>query len=104
MGVLIDWVLALVIANGLMKPLGLGSFAPLLVFLAENVLLVGAAGATLGHGVVGLRVERLAGGPPGPALAAARGLLLALGVPAVIWDADQRGLHDKAAGTLVVRR
>ena len=23
-------------------------------------------------------------------------------IPAVIWDADQRGLHDKAAGTVLV--
>ena len=29
--------------------------------------------------------------------------LLALVIPAVIWDADQRGLHDKAAGTVLVR-
>jgi len=24
-------------------------------------------------------------------------------IPAVIWDADQRGLHDKAAGTVLLR-
>jgi hypothetical protein len=30
-------------------------------------------------------------------------VLLALAVPALIWDADQRGLHDKAVGTLVAR-
>jgi hypothetical protein len=24
-------------------------------------------------------------------------------IPAAIWDADQRGLHDKAAGTVLVR-
>ena len=32
-----------------------------------------------------------------------RTALLALVIPAVIWDADQRGLHDKAAGTVLVR-
>jgi len=25
-------------------------------------------------------------------------------VPALFWDRDQRGLHDKAAGTVIVRR
>jgi hypothetical protein len=24
-------------------------------------------------------------------------------IPAVIWDGDQRGLHDKIAGTVLVR-
>jgi hypothetical protein len=28
--------------------------------------------------------------------------LVALIVPAVIWDADHRGLHDKATGTIVL--
>jgi uncharacterized RDD family membrane protein YckC len=32
-----------------------------------------------------------------------RSVLLALVIPAVIWDADNRGLHDKAAGTVLVR-
>ena len=32
-----------------------------------------------------------------------RTVLLVLVIPAVIWDADQRGLHDKAAGTVLVR-
>ena len=33
-----------------------------------------------------------------------RGVLLALLVPALIMDADRRGLHDRAAGSIVVRR
>ena len=33
-----------------------------------------------------------------------RTLLMALVIPAVIWDADQRGMHDRVAGTLLVRR
>ena len=32
-----------------------------------------------------------------------RTALLIVVIPAVIWDADQRGLHDKAAGTVLVR-
>jgi uncharacterized RDD family membrane protein YckC len=35
--------------------------------------------------------------------AALRTLLLCLVIPAVVFDPDQRGAHDKAAGTVVVR-
>ena len=30
-------------------------------------------------------------------------VLLCLAIPALIWDRDQRGLHDKAAQTVLVR-
>jgi uncharacterized RDD family membrane protein YckC len=33
-----------------------------------------------------------------------RALLLCLVIPVSIWDADNRGLHDKAAGTVLIRR
>jgi len=33
-----------------------------------------------------------------------RTVLLAALVPAVVWDRDRRGLHDRAAGTVVVVR
>lgn len=102
-GVLIDWVIALLIANALLRPLHWGSFAPLAVFFAEHALLVGTAGMTIGHRLVGLRVERLGGGPPGPLRAVARSFLLCLGLPPLIWDTDQRGLHDRYPGTAVVR-
>jgi uncharacterized RDD family membrane protein YckC len=78
-------------------------FIPLMVFAVENVLLVGSVGSTVGHRVLGMRVQRLAGGLPGPGLALVRTVLLCLVVPAVIWDRDQRGLHDRVPGTVLVR-
>ena len=78
-------------------------FIPLLVFLVENVVLVGTAGFTIGHRLFGLQVRRLAGGLPGPLLGAVRSILLCLAVPALIWDRDQRGLHDRVPGTVLVR-
>jgi len=33
-----------------------------------------------------------------------RTVLLCLFIPAVIWDRDQRGMHDRLAGTVLVRR
>jgi uncharacterized RDD family membrane protein YckC len=100
-GVLIDWVASVFVARAIV---GNDPWGPLVIFAIEQAVLVGTIGASFGHRCVGLGVERLDGALPGPARAVARAALLALAVPALIWDADQRGLHDKAAGTLVVRR
>ncbi len=97
----VDWVIALLIAGWLLR--SMGQFGPLLVLLVQNVVLVGTAGGTIGHRLLGMRVERVDGGAPGPVKALVRSVLLCLAVPPLIWDADQRGLHDRYAGTLVVR-
>lgn len=101
MGLVVDWVLALLISRWLFGAAPLG---PLAVLAVEHLLLVGTLGSSLGHRLVGLRVETVAGGFAGPARAAIRTALLCLVIPAAIWDADQRGLHDKAAGTVLVKR
>jgi uncharacterized RDD family membrane protein YckC len=103
LGILIDWILSLLIAGALLRPAGLGTFGPLLVLFLEHAVLVGTAGGTIGHRLVGVRVESLDGARPAPTQALIRSLLLVLAVPALIWDRDQRGLHDKAAGALVAR-
>ena len=82
------------------------SWATLGVFAVENLLLVATLGSTLGHRLLGLVVRRVGSERPfvGLVPAALRAGLLCLVVPAVIWDRDGRGLHDKAAGTVLVRR
>jgi RDD family protein len=99
----VDWVVALLIAGGLLRNVPVGQFGPLLVLLVENVVLVGTAGATLGHRLLGMRVEALDGTAPGPGRALIRSVLLCLAIPPLVWDADHRGLHDRWAGTLVAR-
>jgi uncharacterized RDD family membrane protein YckC len=101
LGLMIDWGLSLLIARGLLHG---GSWTTLAIFLLEQTLLVGTAGASIGHRIADLRVETVAGGAAGPVRAAVRAVLLCLAVPALIWDRDQRGLHDKVAGTVLVRR
>jgi hypothetical protein len=32
-----------------------------------------------------------------------RTLLLCLVIPVLVWDSDQRGFHDKIAGTVLIR-
>lgn len=99
----IDWAVCLLISAAFVDG---DPMATLGVFALENVLLVSTLGTTLGHRALGLRVQRLVspGTPPGLLLALVRTVLLCLVVPAVVWDADGRGLHDRAAGTVIVRR
>ena len=60
-------------------------------------------GFTPGQLALGLGVISL-DGRLGVGRVAARGLLLALVIPALFIDADGRGLHDRVSGTAVVRR
>jgi len=103
----VDWFICIVIASGLMSyhlgDGGLGSFKPLAVFVLMNLLLVGTLGSTIGHRLLGIRVVRLGGASAGPFLALTRTILLAVVIPAVFWDRDTRGYHDKIAGTVTVR-
>lgn len=107
LAVLVDWIVCLVIAAGLLQYRlgegGLGPFKPLAVFVVMNLLLVGTLGSTIGHRLLGIRVVRLGGASAGPLPAVIRTVLLAVVIPAVIWDRDTRGFHDKIAGTVPVR-
>ena len=78
--------------------------ATLAVFaVAQSIFLVTANGS-IGHLVLGMRVVPLAGGYLGLWRPLVRTVLLCLVIPAVIWDADQRGMHDRLVGTILVRR
>ena len=98
---LIDWILCLLIAS-LFGPLT-GSVWPVVVLVAEYTVFIGVFGRTPGMYLTGIRCVSVSdGGPIGPPRAFLRGLLLALLVPALIMDSDGRGLHDRAAGSVVV--
>lgn len=85
--------------------LGQRSLAVNAAFALEVLLLTALTGRSLGMGIVGIRVARLADrtGVPGFLPAAIRTALLLLLIPAIVVDRDGRGLHDKAAGTVVLR-
>lgn len=101
MALCIDWGIALLISN---FAFGGDSWATLAVFAIEQILLVGTLGYSIGHRVMGIAVIKPGGGAPGPLAALVRSVLLCLVIPAVIFDPDQRGLHDKAMNTLLIRR
>ena len=98
--ILIDWAIASLIAYWLF---GGEDFAILAVFAAEQILLVGLLGYSIGHRVFSLQVQKLDGGPAGIPAAIVRTLLLCLVIPAAVFDADQRGLHDRAMNTVLVK-
>ena len=97
----LDWLAAMLVSRAFFDA---EPFATLVVFTAVQWLAVATAGASPGHALLGMRVVRPDGRPPGPALAAARAVLIALAVPPLVVDRDQRGLHDRLPETLLVRR
>jgi uncharacterized RDD family membrane protein YckC len=100
--ILVDWLAATLIARAFLPH---DAWGTLTVFGVVQALLVGTLGASPGHMLLGLRLERVDGGGwAGPVRGLVRTVLLCLAVPALIWDRDQRGMHDRAAGTVLVRR
>ena len=78
-------------------------WAPAVVFALQYLLLVAFMGQTFGHRLMGVRVAARDGGDPRLLPVLVRTVLLILAVPALIWDRDHRGLHDRASNTMVVR-
>ncbi|KUN28548.1 hypothetical protein AQJ23_06300 [Streptomyces antibioticus] len=102
----VDWGMSILIASQLItqgyKVPATSNWA-LLVFFAMSVLTVGTIGFTPGKRLFGLRVVEVTTGQVKPLRALLRSVLLCLAVPALIWDRDGRGLHDRLAGTVEVR-
>ncbi|WEB42970.1 MULTISPECIES: RDD family protein [Streptomyces] len=101
----IDWALCLLIAYGLLsggKAQSASNWA-LLVFAVMSVLTVGTVGCTPGKRLLGLRVVAEGGGRITLPRVVLRTVLLVLVIPAVVWDRDGRGLHDRLARAVEVR-
>ncbi|MFF0735021.1 RDD family protein [Streptomyces chartreusis] len=101
----VDWGLCVLIAYGLITD-GYGQATSnwaLLLFFVLGVLTVGTVGFTPGKRLFGLRVVALESGAVNPLRALLRTALLCVAIPALIWDRDGRGLHDRLAQTVEVR-
>jgi uncharacterized RDD family membrane protein YckC len=96
----VDWSLALLVSQGFA---GGDSTVTLAVFAVMQLLLVATLGYSVGHRILGLQVRRLDGQYVGFGRSFIRVFLIMLVIPATIWDGDNRGLQDKAAGTVLVR-
>jgi uncharacterized RDD family membrane protein YckC len=112
----IDWAIATVISYAFFSHgswAELNSWATTIVFVMMQVLFIPTIGGGIGHRLLGLRVVplRVGAGPIGSARSGwvgvwrpvVRSVLLAVVVPALVWDSDQRGFHDKVAGTVLIR-
>ena len=110
---ILDWVLCELIVSAVVgHSLFSGASDPhyfaaqygtLVLFTLEVYLLTAISGLTVGKRMLGIRVVRADGSRPGFKWAAVRTLLLLSVVPACLTDRDHRGLHDRAADTIVVR-
>ncbi|MEU7068910.1 RDD family protein [Streptomyces narbonensis] len=101
----VDWALCLLIAYGLITDgysQATGNWA-LGLLLVLSVLTVGTIGSTPGKRLFGLVVVSANGGRLSLWRVAVRSVLVCLAVPALIWDRDGRGLHDRLSGAVQVR-
>jgi len=101
LAIFIDWAAALLVSHAFFKD---DSTATLGIFAVMQILAIWALGASIGHLIAGLRVASLKRPRVGLWWALIRTALICLVIPVAVWDADGRGLHDKAAGTVLIRR
>ena len=73
------------------------------IFALIQIVFIPTIQGSPGHRIFGLRLARLDGAWVGLWRPIVRTLLLVVVIPAVIWDADQSGQRDKAAGTVLLR-
>ena len=110
LALVIDWVLSMLAASVFYgqdfwaggDPLA--PWAPLAVFALEATVLTALLGGSAGQLMVGVTVRRLDGSPLDPIRALARTLLICIVIPPVIYNTDQRGLHDLAVDSIALRK
>ncbi len=111
LALLIDLVLASLVTSVFYRPefgdpetMRAFNYWALLVWFVVTSVGVSLGGFTPAMALLGMRVMRMDGSTVvGPLRAVPRTALIALIIPAAIWDKDGRGLHDKLLGTVVLR-
>ena len=105
----VDWLICTVVSVVLFSPLVLTAngwyrWATLLTFFVESAVLCAFAGGSAGQLICRLAVVRVDRTPLGFGRSVLRAALVCVVLPAVVIGTDRRGLHDLAAGTVVVTR
>jgi uncharacterized RDD family membrane protein YckC len=99
---LIDWALCLAVSAFYADP-RVVAWPPVLVLIVLNTIGIGLFGQTPGMALARIRcISIVDGGAIGLPKAFLRAILLALLIPAIIMNAERRGLHDRAAGSWVI--
>ena len=110
---IVDWLLCSLIVSSITGHILFGNaqdphyfaaqYGTLVLYTLEVYLLTAISGLTVGKRLLGLRTIRTDGSRPRFKWAALRTVLLLCAIPACLSDRDLRGLHDRAADTVVVR-
>jgi uncharacterized RDD family membrane protein YckC len=110
---IVDWLLCSLIVSSITGHILFGNaqdphyfaaqYGTLALYTFEVYVLTAISGLTIGKRLLGIRAMRTNGSNPGFKWAALRTLLLLFIIPACLTDRDMRGLHDRAADTIVVR-
>ena len=106
----VDWVASMLVAalfvgtDVWQTSAGLSQWASMLVFIAEATVLTPLIGGSFGQALLRVAVVRLDGRPLNLLQALLRTVLVCLVIPPLVFNRDQRGLHDLAVGTVTVAR
>ncbi len=105
----IDWFLSLLVVGAFLGQnvwtgQGTAQWLPLVVFAAEKWVFTSMLGGSAGQLLIRIAVRRTTGRILDPWRALVRTVLVCLVVPPVIYNRDQRGLHDMATDAVAVRR
>ena len=100
LAIVIDWAIASLLSFAFFHYDG---WATLGIFAVMQYVFIPTIGGGIGHRVVGLRLVALNGTWVGLWRPLVRTVLLCIVIPAVVWDSDQRGFHDKVVGTVLLR-
>jgi uncharacterized RDD family membrane protein YckC len=108
LALIVDWFASLGVAGVILGDdvwgRGWEAWAPMVVFLLEAAVLTALVGGSFGQLVLRLAVVRLDNKPVNVLQAAGRTALICLVVPPLVFNRDNRGLHDMAFGTVTLRR
>ncbi|MGH3357554.1 MAG: RDD family protein [Nocardioidaceae bacterium] len=104
----VDWFVALLTVSAITgAPIWGGVDANpwwnLLAFFVEVSVLTALLGYSIGQRLTGVKIARMGGGQVDPLRAMLRTALICAIVPPLVNDEFQRGLHDRAAGSVAVR-
>ncbi len=106
--IILDWLLSLVLTRVLFGQFEYGSaeasLTTLLIFVVQVILLTWLMSASFGQRIMGIAVVRITGERLSLWRVALRTVLICLVIPAVVFDSDGRGLHDRLVGSVVIRR
>ena len=108
LALLLDWIAALLVATVVVGygvwGSGWEAWAPMGVFFVEATALTALLGGSFGQLALRLAVVRVDGGPVTLLHALVRTALICVVVPPLVFNRDNRGLHDLLVGTVTLRR